>query len=47
MQAPSSIAEKYINVLKADTKEIVWFEESAHMCNIEEEEKFALEMQKV
>ena len=46
-QAPSIIADMYIKGLKADIKEIVWFEESAHFCNIEEEEKFALEMHKV
>lgn len=46
-QAPSKIAEMYAKVLKADTMEVVWFEESAHMCNIEEEEKFALELQMI
>jgi esterase/lipase len=46
-QAPSNIADMYVKTLKAETKEIVWFEESAHMCNIEEEKKFALEMQRL
>jgi pimeloyl-ACP methyl ester carboxylesterase len=46
-QAPSFIADMYVKSLKADIKEIVWFEESAHMCNIEEEEKFALEMERI
>lgn len=46
-QAPSIIADMYIKCLKADIKEIVWFEESAHFCHIEEEEKFALEMQNI
>jgi pimeloyl-ACP methyl ester carboxylesterase len=46
-QAPSCIAEMYVKALKAETKEIVWFEESAHMCNIEEEEKFASEMKRL
>jgi pimeloyl-ACP methyl ester carboxylesterase len=46
-QAPGSIAESYIKALRAETKEIIWFEKSAHMCNIEEEKKFALEMQKL
>jgi pimeloyl-ACP methyl ester carboxylesterase len=44
-QAPSVIAEKYIKDLKANTKEIVWFEESAHLCQMEEQEKFAMELQ--
>lgn len=44
-QAPSILAEMYIKDLKANSKEIVWFEESAHLCQIEEKEKFALELQ--
>jgi pimeloyl-ACP methyl ester carboxylesterase len=43
-QAPSILAEMYIKDLKAHSKEIVWFEKSAHLCHIEEKEKFALEM---
>lgn len=39
-EAPSSIAEKYFNVLKAPLKELIWFENSAHMPNIEENKKF-------
>jgi len=35
-----------IKNFKANSKEVVWFEESAHLCQIEEQEKFALEMQK-
>lgn len=46
-QAPGFIAEMYVKTLKAETKEIVWFEESAHMCNIEEEKRFALEMERL
>jgi esterase/lipase len=46
-QAPSILAEMYIKDLKADSKEIVWFEKSAHLCNIEEEENFALEMKNI
>jgi len=46
-QAPSILAEEYIKGLKADIKKIIWFEESAHLCNIEEEEKFALEIQEL
>jgi len=46
-QASSILADKYIKGLKADVKKIVWFEESAHLCHIEEQEKFGLEMQKV
>ena len=39
-EAPSFIAEKYFNVLKAPRKELIWFENSAHMPNIEENKKF-------
>jgi len=39
-EAPSVIAEKYFNILKAPCKELVWFENSAHMPNIEENKKF-------
>lgn len=39
-QAPASIAQAYIGKLKAEVKEVVWFEESAHMCLMEEKRKF-------
>jgi pimeloyl-ACP methyl ester carboxylesterase len=44
--APSFLAEEYANTLKSDSMEIVWFKDSAHLCNIEEEEKFAIEVYK-
>lgn len=43
-QAPSNLAEMYIKNLKVDSKKIVWFEESAHLCQIEEQDKFAFEL---
>jgi pimeloyl-ACP methyl ester carboxylesterase len=46
-QAPSIIAEMYMKDLKSDSKEVVWFEKSAHLCHIEEQIKFALQMQNV
>lgn len=38
--ASSELAEGYINKLTAKTKQIIWFENSAHMCFLEEKEKF-------
>lgn len=38
--APSSLAEAYFSKLNADNKQITWFENSAHMCNLEEQVKF-------
>jgi len=38
--APSILAEKFIENLKAPLKEIIWFNDSAHMCTIEEPVKF-------
>ena len=46
-QAPYKIAQEYISALDANTKEIVWFENSAHMCPIEEQEKFQIELIKL
>jgi pimeloyl-ACP methyl ester carboxylesterase len=39
-EAPSMIAEQYFALLQAPVKELIWFENSAHMPNIEENEKF-------
>ena len=39
-EAPSEIAEKYFDSLKAPSKELIWFEESAHMPNSEERDLF-------
>lgn len=46
-QAPYKIAQEYISCLEANGKEIIWFEHSAHMCPIEEQEKFQLELIKL
>ena len=36
----SDIAAKYFEVLKAPTKELIWFEKSAHFVNSEERDLF-------
>lgn len=46
-QAPCKLAQEYISSLEANTKEIIWFENSAHMCPIEEQEEFQAEMIKL
>jgi len=37
---PFELTESYYNILKAPYKELIWFEKSAHMPNVEEPEKF-------
>ena len=37
---PFELAEKYFKALKAPKKELFWFENSAHMPNFEEAQKF-------
>jgi pimeloyl-ACP methyl ester carboxylesterase len=39
-EAPFMIAEQYFNLLNAPVKELIWFENSAHLPNIEENSKF-------
>jgi pimeloyl-ACP methyl ester carboxylesterase len=39
-QAPFELLEQYVEKLKAPHKEIVWFDKSAHMPNLEEPELF-------
>jgi pimeloyl-ACP methyl ester carboxylesterase len=39
-EAPAEIAERYVDALKAPSKELIWFEDSAHMPNSEERDKF-------
>ncbi len=39
-EVPSVLAEQYFNLLYAPKKELIWFQKSAHMANIEENEKF-------
>jgi len=36
-----SVVEEYYNILKAPKKEIIWFENSAHMPNYEENRKYS------
>jgi pimeloyl-ACP methyl ester carboxylesterase len=38
--APSSAAERYAELLEAPSKQLVWFEHSAHMPHLEEPERF-------
>jgi len=38
--APSSAAERYAELLEAPSKQLVWFERSAHMPHLEEPERF-------
>mgnify|MGYP001417842235 CR=1 FL=1 len=37
---PSILAEQYFNILNAPSKELIWFENSAHLPNIEEKDNF-------
>jgi pimeloyl-ACP methyl ester carboxylesterase len=39
-EVPSEIAQRYFDALKAPSKELIWFEESAHMVKSEEKDKF-------
>jgi proline iminopeptidase len=38
--APPSVAERYAELLEAPSKQLVWFEHSAHMPHLEEPERF-------
>jgi pimeloyl-ACP methyl ester carboxylesterase len=38
--APGTAAERYANTLEAPSKELVWFEDSAHTPHLDEPEKF-------
>jgi pimeloyl-ACP methyl ester carboxylesterase len=38
--APGDAAERYANALQAPSKELVWFENSAHTPHLEEPDKF-------
>jgi len=40
-EAPSILAEEYFKLLDAPRKELIWFEKSAHMPHVEENEKFS------
>jgi pimeloyl-ACP methyl ester carboxylesterase len=39
-ESPSEIAERYFNIISAPLKELIWFENSAHLPNSEEKNKF-------
>jgi pimeloyl-ACP methyl ester carboxylesterase len=39
-EVPSEIAERYFSVIRAPSKELIWFESSAHMPNSEERDRF-------
>jgi pimeloyl-ACP methyl ester carboxylesterase len=39
-EAPSILAERYFQMLRAPRKTLVWFERSAHLVNVEEAEAF-------
>ena len=39
-ESPSEFAARYFEVLRAPTKELVWFERSAHMVNAEQRDDF-------
>jgi pimeloyl-ACP methyl ester carboxylesterase len=39
-EVPSVLAAKYVEALRAPRKELLWFEDSAHMPNTEERDKF-------
>ena len=39
-ECPSEIAERYFNALTAPTKELIWFDRSAHLPNAEEPDQF-------
>jgi pimeloyl-ACP methyl ester carboxylesterase len=39
-EVPFKVAEKYFEVLEAPHKELIWFENSAHFPNVEENEKY-------
>ncbi len=39
-ESPSEIAERYFDAIRAPTKELIWFEKSAHMVNSEQKDEF-------
>jgi pimeloyl-ACP methyl ester carboxylesterase len=40
-QTPFTLAEQYVDILDAPRKELIWFDNSAHMPHLEEPDKFA------
>ena len=43
-QTPFELVERYVGIVKAPHKEIVWFESSGHMPNLEEPERYQDEL---
>ncbi len=39
-EVPSVLAEQYFKLIEAPKKELIWFENSAHLANVEESKKF-------
>jgi pimeloyl-ACP methyl ester carboxylesterase len=39
-EVPSALAARYFEALRAPQKQLIWFEHSAHLPNIEERDKF-------
>ena len=46
-QTPFELVEKFYSEIKAPYKEIIWFDKSAHMLNIEEPQKFQNNMLRI
>ena len=47
-EVPAEIAERYFHALRAPVKELIWFEQSAHLPNSEQRDLFtSLMVQKV
>lgn len=46
-QVPSILAEQYYQTLECPHKELIWFENSGHLLNYEEVEKFNAECLKI
>lgn len=46
-QTPAQLAEQYYNILECPSKELIWFENSAHLVNFEEPDKFYDECLKI
>lgn len=44
INAPTALAEEYMNILQAPKKEIIWFEHSGHSPWINESDKFIAEL---
>jgi pimeloyl-ACP methyl ester carboxylesterase len=39
-EAPSEIAERHFDSIRAPSKQLIWFEKSAHLPNSEERDRF-------